>query len=378
MSHPPFCPTSTCPHHREDTGSTTRWWFKNGHYRCTRIGVVQRYRCKTCGTYFSDASFSIDYYAKRRVDYHSLIDLITNGVGMRATARVLGVSVSAVACRIMRLCRYALSVHADLQRHMVLHEDLVADGFQSFWVSQYHPNNINLLVGAQSQYVYAVTAATLKRNGRMTAFQKRRRDQIEAQDPSDPRELRRRFTELLERAGRMWRNTTHRVLRTDKHQAYPCCLRDLSIPGVRHIRISSRKARTVTNPLFAVNYLDREIRKDLAEHRRETACHARSAVMSIFSLCEKCSMARMWVYVVKHNCMKPYRMSPRHSQTHAEVAGVPSGALMRATRYWLKHRVFLSRSPLDHEHRRIWMGMVHTPGGGYATNHRLVPRYAFV
>ena len=151
MPHPPFCPTSTCPHHREDTGSSTRWYFKNGRYRCARLGFVQRYRCKTCGTYFSDTSFSIDYYAKRCVDYQRLIDLVTNGVGMRATARVLGVSVSAVACRIMRLCRCALSLHADLQRHVTLNEDLVADGFQSFWVSQYHPGFLRSKISKQYQ-----------------------------------------------------------------------------------------------------------------------------------------------------------------------------------------------------------------------------------
>jgi hypothetical protein len=58
-------------------------------------------------------------------------------------------------------------------------------------------------------------------------------------------------------------------------------------------RFPSTAPRTTGNPLFAVNYADREIRKDLAEHRRETVCFARSAAMS---------MARLWVYVADHNC----------------------------------------------------------------------------
>jgi hypothetical protein len=66
-----------------------------------------------------------------------------------------------------------------------------------------------------------------------------------------------------------------------------------------------------------VNYLDREIRKDLAEHHRETVCFARSQLMSD---------ARMWIYLVWHNTDKPYRISPRQDVSHAEAAGGRRGA----------------------------------------------------
>ncbi|MCX7788486.1 MAG: hypothetical protein N2442_12415 [Spirochaetes bacterium] len=38
----------------------------------------------------------------------------------------------------------------------------------------------------------------------------------------------------------------------------------------------SRRARTRSNPLFAVNYLDREVRKDAANHVRETTRGSRN------------------------------------------------------------------------------------------------------
>jgi|GEM_PF-4274898 len=44
-----------------------------------------------------------------------------------------------------------------------------------------------------------------------------------------------------------------------------------------HRRYSSRLPRTVGNPLFPVNYIDRECRKDMAEYVRETIRFARSA-----------------------------------------------------------------------------------------------------
>ena len=39
-----------------------------------------------------------------------------------------------------------------------------------------------------------------------------------------------------------------------------------------HTTINSKEPRTVMNELFSVNYLDREVRKDVPEYRRETVC----------------------------------------------------------------------------------------------------------
>ena len=268
----------------------------------------------------------------------------------------------------MLLARQSLAVHAELMREVILREELVADGFQSFWVSQFHPNNFNFLVGADSQYLFAMSQATLRRSGTMTTKQRQKRAVIEAADPTDPTELPREFTRLLETAARLWWACPEefRVLRTDKHERYPDCLASLALPRIRHIRISSKRARTTDNPLFAVNYLDREVRKDLAEHHRETLCFARSAAVST---------ARMWIYMVNHNYYKRYRIAPESWVTHAEVAGVVPEELRRVRRRMLTRRAFLSRTRLDHGQRMVWMGMVPTPEGENRSNRRLTPYY---
>ncbi len=367
---PAFCPNSSCHHHYRQPRSGDQWWARDGVYESKRDGEVQRYRCTDCGKRFSDSTFSLDYYAKKRVNLYRLRRMICCGSSVRAASRQLFCSPSTVTRRMLILARQSMAADAQLREQQVRAEAFVADGFQSFWVSQYHPNNFNLLCGSESQYVYAVTTVSLKRSGRMSDHQRRRRDRIERAHPSDPKGLERSFTELMSVAARVKRESTAGgpiELYTDEHQVYPRCLAPFGHREVRHCRVSSTAPRSGSNPLFAVNYLDREIRKDCAEHHRETVCFARSAAMSV---------ARMWVYLLWHNIDKPYRISPQASISHAEAAGIQARAVRRQRRAMLRQRAFLTRSPLSETQRRDWLQLLWTPERENRRNLRLTPCYA--
>ena len=378
MPRPPFCPNPHCTHHHHENDPGTRWFVMDGRFLSSREGVTQRYRCKACGKRFSAATFSTDYYAKRRISFPRLRRMLVSGASIRAASRQLFCSPSAVTRRLIILARQSLACHSALGEHHSAAEALVADGFQSFWVSQYHPNNFNLLCGSESQYVYAMTSVSLKRSGRMTDSQRRRRECIERSDPSDPGELERSFTQLGTEAVRLWhRRASHEssatvpsgTLVTDEHQTYPRAILPLRAETqISHLQISSRRARTRENPLFAVNYMDREIRKDLAEHHRETVCFARNAANSI---------ARMWVYLVWHNTGKPYRISPQSELTHAEVTGVEASEVRRHRRRICRRRAFLTRcTGLSEWQRRDWLQLHWTPEHRNRRNRRVTPWYA--
>jgi len=81
-----------------------------------------------------------------------------------------------------------------------------------------------------------------------------------------------------------------------------------------HLRISSHLPRTIHNPLFSSNYTDRELRKDLANHHRESVCFNRNVANG---------MLRLWAYLMWHNYLKPYRIrwpKGRRPATHAEAS----------------------------------------------------------
>ena len=154
MKYPPFCPNKDCDLHHL-TQKNTSWYTKAGAYLTITFGRVKRFHCRKCGTRFSEQSFSLDYSARRKLPYDYILKQLKSAAGIRDIARDLHVSPTTITNRITRLSRQALAIHAALRDSIRLKEDLVADGFESFAVSQYFPDNIHLLAGKDSQFLYS-------------------------------------------------------------------------------------------------------------------------------------------------------------------------------------------------------------------------------
>jgi transposase-like protein len=369
MYAPPFCPNRSCDYHIDPLSGKTavlrrRRWFKhNGSYPTKVRGAVRRFKCLRCGRGFSEQTFSLDYYVKRSISYGTLAGLLRSCSGVRATARLLGCSCDSVSNRHSRLARQCLSAHSRLLTRLPLAEPVVADGFESFAVSQYFPNNIHLLAGAHSQMLYFCDYVTIRRSGRMTELQKRLRAALEQLFRPPAGALIASFTELLEHLHRRARApaAARLVLCTDRKQEYRRALR--AHPGLsheaaddtfEHVRIDSRAARTRSNPLFAVNYLDRELRKDLAEHVRETVRYARNV---------NHSMERLWIYLLDHNLAKRFRINDPVAlqRTHASEAGASAADIRWATTQLTTRRRFHSFEQLEPAAERLWRRAYDTP-----------------
>jgi len=286
------------------------------------------------------------------------------------------ISPATLTNRIDRLARQYIAFHTDQMARLKLKEDLAADGFESFCVSQYFPNNIHLLVGEDSQLVYAFSYVLLRRKGRMTAKQKAKRMELDKLVAYPKRGVENSFKEVLERVENSMKNREKKriILWTDEKKDYKRALGKYQffeaarVQGqFAHNTVSSRAARTVDNPLFPVNYMDRELRKDMANHTRETVCFARNV----------CNMLnRMVIYFHWHNYFKPFRIDKKDESQyqHVEKAGLDRGRYELEISILHKRRRFLSFS----EHVKsfwnlLWKKMIDTPlkaGGEY------LPRYA--
>ena len=195
----------------------------------------------------------------------------------------------------------------------------------------------------------------------MRESQKRMRDELEKRWKPEPEALKQAFAEVVSFIPAVFGS---QKLFTDEKQEYVGCVRqrDRGKP-IQHVRISSKRARTVTNQLFSVNYLDREIRKDCANHVRETVCFGRDV--------NRC-MERLWVYFVYHNYRKRYRIGLEDERTHAEVAGIERDEVLRVLRGYYTRRSFLSLSKVTGSLRALWLRSLETPLKGapaYVPNH---------
>ena len=348
MRSPPFCPNPKCAYHTHPP--KRKWFWKSGHYHTQTFGTIQRFFCLSCSRRFSSQTFSIDYFVKKKINYHLIDKQLRSTGSIRDISRDLSCSTDTVLNRISRLAKNAIDAHLLLCATAPYSEDLVADGFESFCVSQYFPNNITLLAGKDSQYLYFATYCTLRRKGRMTLSQKKSREELEKRWKADPQAVKKAFDEVVAVIPDLF--GTQRLY-TDEKRAYVRSLRQRCIDKrIIHERINSKVPRTVRNQLFSVNYLDREIRKDCANHVRETVCFARDV--------NNC-MERLWVYFVYHNYRKRYRIQSGEERTHAEVAGIERSEVRRVLKGYYTRRSFMSLSNVTGSLKALWQQKLETP-----------------
>lgn len=376
MFSPPFCPYEGCSNHLNP--AERNWYYRKGYYSTKAFGPVARYRCRACGKGFSRQTFRLDYYVKRPLDYRELAFAINSGSGLRALARKLGVGHHSIINRIGRLARQSVGMTAELlfEVQSIIQENFAIDGFESFVSSQYEPNNIHLLVGTESQFLYDFDYAHLKRKGRMSEEQKRERERRELLLVRPRVSISASFANLSAslRALIVRRLPEQSCLFTDEKLEYqrvlntsPLFIHLQRIGLFAHRRFSSKLPRTPYNPLFSVNYLDREVRKNNANHVRETVQFSRSV--------NNC-LERVALFQLLHNYFKPYRVDHREKKEylHAEIAGIARASVERALGQIFERRRFYShvRTRLSASQELVWrraVGNVDRYDGGYTAKY---------
>ena len=368
---PPHCVNPECPNFTRPKDGSTFWFKRFGTYDTAAFGTVQRYLCKKCGKSFSTQSFSLDYYVKLPLDYRELLIPLLSSSGQGNITRFSGVRYERIQNRFERMARCFMAIHATLREYTSPKEDFVLDGFESFSYSQYFPNNINILVGADTEYLYTMGFAQLRRKGRMTQKQKEMREQLESvYGRADPKAIELSVKSILTDACNFIKdkNLPDRELRTDEHKAYVRAIK--KIPEFArhfdHRQYSSKAARTPLNALFGANYADRQFRKDQANQTRETVQFAR---------CPAAMMVRLSLYQFHHNYLMPRRVKEQRKgnwQTRGEYQGIETGIVLSVIKEMWGKRVFFNKTKLWKEEVKSW-GMFWR--NSKIENNRYVPKY---
>lgn len=293
-----------------------------------------------------------------------LAPLVHRSIGcscVRQIAREFTASPASILGQLARLGRHCL-LYQQLHRPAgPILEPLALDGFQSFEFSQDHPFYLNVVVGKRSHFFYAFTEAELRRRGRMTARQLRRRAWNEARyGRPHPRAIELESAAALALAAPEPQDLE---LHTDEHTDYPRALRRLPHLTITHRTISSRAARVTSNPLFPVNLLDLLLRHSGSNHKRETIA---------FSKRRQSALERVAIFQVWRNYMKWFS-ERRREGTPAMRLGLRSRRL--TLEGLLEERLFASRIPLPQRLARYYRREVVTRRIPNGSRHTL--RFAF-
>lgn len=355
---PPFCPNPRCTHHHH-----ARSWLyiKKGFYRRSGDGrVIQRFLCRHCRLSFSEQTFSTTYWLKRPDLLQRLFLHILSCSAYRQIAREFGVSPNCVAGQVQRLGRHCLLFHEALRPKNTPRETLVIDGFETFEFSQYTPVHFHLAVGT-SHYWYAFTDSELRRRGRMTPWQKRRRAELEERfGRPDPASIEKEVAALLDLLVPAGHSAS---IRSDEHPAYRRALRRLPDRRFVHRVTSSKARRTTHNPLFAVNLLDLLIRHSSANHKRETIAFSKRRQ----SAAERLAILQVWRNYMKSFSERKRDLSP------AQRLGILDRRL--AVHDVLERRLFPSQIRLPERLARYYRREIPTRRIPNSTPHAL--RFAF-
>jgi len=221
---------------------------------------------------------------------------------------------------------------------------------------KHHPFHHNIAVEPDSGFLLYHTDSPLRRKGRMTAAQKKRREELERRHGRpDPKAVQTGIRELLEFVTRGRREITGR---SDEHPAYRRAIAQLDC-RVRHRVTSGRDRRDKHNPLWEVNLADLMIRHCTAAHKRETIAWVKR---------RQSSAERLSIFLVWRNLMK---------RRWEKGAAVSSGMLKGVTdRLWtvrdvLGERIFRTRVELPRVWAEYYDRAVETVGLRRNRRHRL-------
>jgi len=279
----------------------------------------------------------------------------------RQAARLFGVAHETINRKLARLGRHCLLFHSHRMSAARPADHVVVDGFESFEWSQYYPFHHNVAVEKTSDFFLFFNDSELRRKGKMTSYQQRRRAQLEDAHGVPPRgEIGNGIREILI----TW--TAHDrplVVESDMHPGYRGPIRDAGT-RVIHRTTRGRRRRTKENPLWEVNLLDLLIRHSSANHKRETIAWSKR---------RQRSAERLAILLVWRNYMKGRSEKQRGSPTPAMVRGMADHPLRIAT--VLQSRLFPERTSLPESWRAYYRGETRTRALRHNRKHDLAYGY---
>lgn len=239
--------------------------------------------------------------------------------------------------RIKRLAQQALAFQARLTKDFKLREAACFDGLENFAGSQYDVNNIQQVIGRDSLFIYDFNYACLNRKGRMSAWQKNRLDEIEAEHGRYPTNaIRTAARDIIKRIHN--RSKGELDLLSDEHFQYRRVMKqDLRHLKINHVTISSKACRNFQNILFSVNHADLMIRQQIKAFSRETISFSKTAG----AMCQKYAL-----YMVHKNFMAP-QFTKKHVRRPTAHVKSPAQHLGLCDKIFDFKDVFFRRSSVE-------------------------------
>jgi len=270
MFQPPRCPNDRCPQHRDPK---PRFFVRKGSYqpKC-RAYRVPRYRCKTCRRCFSRQTFCADYRDHRPDRNVPLVWSLATGLGLRQTARNIGLSRRSTELKFKKYGRHLRRLNLNLQGQLGPKAALQLDEIETYEGRRNtRPLSLPLLIEGGSRYIIWGEAAPIRPRGKMSKARERAVREDEKRYGKRKDLSRRSVRRTLQRGAALIEQLEKVDLFTDEKSTYPGLAKEVfGEERLVHHQTNSRLVRDTFNPLFPINHTEAMGRDHMGRLRRES------------------------------------------------------------------------------------------------------------
>jgi transposase-like protein len=267
MFTPPRCPYRGCRFHLDPKPSAFR---RHGHYSANcRPHPIPRFRCRACRRTFSRQSFRADYRDHRPDLNARLFLLLASGLGLRQSARNLGLSLRCCELKFRKLARHLRRLNLNLRGELPSGASFQLDELETFEGRRNtRPLSVPVLIERDSRFLVWAESATIRPRGKMTPARRRAVERDEKRLGKRRDRSRRSVRRTLIRGADMARALPIVLLETDKKTSYVALAKEaFGRHRLVHRTTSSKLPRDVRNPLFPINHTE-AIARDLTGRLR--------------------------------------------------------------------------------------------------------------
>lgn len=256
-------PICACPDFIIKDGTFKRWEDSK---------TIQRFRCKNCGTRFSNATFTPTYRQKKRRINSPLLKLLASGVSLRRSAILLGVHRRTVERKlpfIAERCRLLNRRHLEKIKgriHNIQIDDLITKEN-----SKLKPLSVSIAVDEDRRTILAFEVSQIAAFGHLSRLAVKKYGHRKDTHFEGLTRLFQKITPLV---------TSDVLIKSDEHQRYPGFI-SAYLPNAKHVAFKSERGCVVGqgelkkvgfDPLFVINHTCAILRANVNRLIRKTWC----------------------------------------------------------------------------------------------------------
>lgn len=238
--------------------------------------LIQRYRCKACGTRFSSATFATTYRQKKRRVNSPLLKLLSSGVSMRRAAIFLNINRKTVERKLPFLAKRCRKLnHRSLQKLTGRIHNIQLDDLITKENSKLKPLSVSIVVDEDRRLILAMEVSQIPAFGHLSRHSLKKYGHRKDEHFEGLTRLFQRITPMV---------SAEVLVKSDEHQRYPGFI-SAYLPKAKHVTFKSHKGCVVGqgelkkvhfDPLFVVNHTCALLRANVNRLIRKTWCTSKS------------------------------------------------------------------------------------------------------